>query len=286
MADDGRVLPGAPATLARFRPEVLDHWAPDPSCPTSPREVFRTDSSWSHRIRLKCPVCGHVSEALPSVIAKRKNMCPACYGRRAVAGVSDLATKRPDLAAMWDRARNGALSPRDVVPGSKKRVWWVCPDCGKPYLAAVVRKAAGGADCPHCSGRGRPPVSEAMPWALPFWRDPRDPSEVSSGTGARARFACSRCGRGFSKPVRQVACSRRVLCASCSKKRLAEAHSKAVVCVETGAVYPSLRAAAEACGLKSAGTVSAAAKGRTETAGGYHWKFAAPAPDAVEKEGE
>ena len=130
MADDGRVLPGAPATLARFRPEVLDHWAPDPSCPTSPREVFRTDSSWSHRIRLKCPVCGHVSEALPSVIAKRKNMCPACYGRRAVVGVNDLATKRPDLTAMWDRARNGALSPRDVVPGSKKRVWWVCPDCG------------------------------------------------------------------------------------------------------------------------------------------------------------
>ena len=34
------------------------------------------------------------------------------------------AEQRPELLTQWDAARNGALTPDDVSPGSEKRVWW------------------------------------------------------------------------------------------------------------------------------------------------------------------
>src|SRR3546814_6704374 len=39
---------------------------------------------------------------------------------------NNLAVLRPGLAAEWDQAANGELTPYDVVPGSTKKVAWVC----------------------------------------------------------------------------------------------------------------------------------------------------------------
>ena len=44
----------------------------------------------------------------------------------------------------------------------------------------------------------------------------------------------------------------------------------AIMCVETGEVFPMVKTAAEWAGVTSS-TISAALAGRTQTAGGYHW---------------
>lgn len=57
------------------------------------------------------------------------------------------------------------------------------------------------------------------------------------------------------------------------KRKLSEAKSRAVVCVETGIVYKSMKSAAEALGINR-GSISNVCLGKAKTAGGYHWQFA------------
>ena len=45
--------------------------------------------------------------------------CPYCAGQKVLPGFNDLETLYPDVAAQWDREKNGPLSPRDVSTGSK-----------------------------------------------------------------------------------------------------------------------------------------------------------------------
>ncbi|SHI64097.1 zinc-ribbon domain-containing protein [Pseudobutyrivibrio xylanivorans] len=46
---------------------------------------------------------------------------------RLVKGVNDLQSKYPSIAGEWSYDRNGDITPDLVSYGSKKRVWWVCP---------------------------------------------------------------------------------------------------------------------------------------------------------------
>lgn len=50
-------------------------------------------------------------------------------------------------------------------------------------------------------------------------------------------------------------------------------NAKAVICVETGTLYSSLREAAKAIGVTQ-GAISNSVRGITKTSGGYHWKYA------------
>ena len=56
-----------------------------------------------------------------------------------------------------------------------------------------------------------------------------------------------------------------------TKIKIGKASSKPVMCVETGIVYPSCRAANKA--LPGNKNIQAAADGRRNTAGGFHWCF-------------
>ena len=47
--------------------------------------------------------------------------CPVCAGRQILVGENDLATVDPELAQEWDTARNGKLTPQDVLPGTEKK---------------------------------------------------------------------------------------------------------------------------------------------------------------------
>ena len=49
-------------------------------------------------------------------------------------------------------------------------------------------------------------------------------------------------------------------------------HSKAVLCVETGKVYPTLRDAGKDLGL-SPSNLTPVCKGKWKTFGGYHWRY-------------
>jgi hypothetical protein len=90
---------------------------------------------------------GHEWEAL---LATRSygSGCPECSNNR-VGLDNNLAVLRPDLAAEWDYEKNGDLKPSQVVPGSNKRVAWICSK-GHKWNALISARVNSGSKCLHC----------------------------------------------------------------------------------------------------------------------------------------
>lgn len=61
----------------------------------------------------------------------------------------NLAVINPGLAKEWHPSRNGDLNPRNVTPGSGKKVWWICIS-GHEWQAPVYSRSRGNG-CPVCN---------------------------------------------------------------------------------------------------------------------------------------
>jgi len=61
----------------------------------------------------------------------------------------NLGVMNPGLAKEWHPTRNGNLNPRNVTPGSGKKVWWICKN-GHEWEAAVYSRNRGSG-CPVCN---------------------------------------------------------------------------------------------------------------------------------------
>ena len=63
----------------------------------------------------------------------------------------NLQNTNPAIANEWHPVKNGALTPREVTPGSNITVWWLCKH-GHEWLAKInTRKQGSG--CPYCDGK-------------------------------------------------------------------------------------------------------------------------------------
>lgn len=90
---------------------------------------------------------GHEWEASPHDRVHKKCGCPYCAGKRACED-NCLATVSPELSKEWHPTKNGNLTPYDVVNGSGKKVWWLCPRCGRQWKAIIVNRSKGhGCEC-------------------------------------------------------------------------------------------------------------------------------------------
>lgn len=92
----------------------------------------------------------------PAVIAHRVRSgsdCPYCSNHKILPGFNDLATIEPVVASQWHPTRNGSLTPQQVTPGSRRKVWWLC-DKGHAWRAVVnSRTGKQRCGCPICAGR-------------------------------------------------------------------------------------------------------------------------------------
>jgi hypothetical protein len=61
----------------------------------------------------------------------------------------NLGVINPGLAKEWHPTRNGDLNPRNVTPGSGKKVWWICIN-GHEWQAPVYSRSRGSG-CPVCN---------------------------------------------------------------------------------------------------------------------------------------
>jgi hypothetical protein len=122
--------------LSQSHPAIAaeaDGWDPSTVTPGSGRKM-----SW------KCK-SGHSWQAVVGNRTKRNDTCPFCSGRRAIPGVTDLATLFPELALQangWD--------PSHVTPGSGQKLSWKCSQ--QHVWSAVVGTRSKGIGCPFCSG--------------------------------------------------------------------------------------------------------------------------------------
>lgn len=123
--------------------------------------------------------------------------CPYCAGKF-VSKDYNLQVSNPSLAMQWHPKRNGSLSPKDVTPGSKKKIWWIC-DNGHEWQAAVQNRNKGSG-CPHCPRIITRKVSEnecllalnpevAKEWH-PTKNDTLTPRDVTSGSSKKVWWMC------------------------------------------------------------------------------------------------
>lgn len=80
--------------------------------------------------------------------------CPFCANQRASI-TNCLATRAPEIADLWDRLKNGRLSPLHVMPHSRVSVWWKCSLGPDHEWRAPVHSVRFG--CPFCRGLSQAP---------------------------------------------------------------------------------------------------------------------------------
>jgi hypothetical protein len=134
-----------PAVAAQWHPTKNGSLTPDQVAPFSNRKVW-----W------QCPR-GHSYQAWIQHRTGRSSGCPYCAGRKVLPGFNDLATVEPKVAAQWHPELNGALTPRQVTAGSRKKVWWQCPE-GHVWKAEIhSRTGPQKCGCPVCAGKVKNP---------------------------------------------------------------------------------------------------------------------------------
>lgn len=102
----------------------------------------------------------------------------------------------PFLLKEWHETKNGQLTPDDVSPSSKKKVWWKC-ERRHEWEAAVYSRTYGGTCCPYCAGKGvgyGNSPENLYPAIAAQWHPERNgiltPFDVRPGSHKKAWWVC------------------------------------------------------------------------------------------------
>ena len=153
--DNRRVL-GNFNSLAHTDKELAEEWSENNKRP--PTEVMKSNAVYA---RWNCPTCG--GEYLARICDREigDDACPYCANRKVLPKFNDFKTVYEDLAKELAGPENelllidmDALSVKD-----RRKLWWVCPDCGKYYLMSVydriMKAKRKHTPCIYCKGRRR-----------------------------------------------------------------------------------------------------------------------------------
>ena len=138
VAGDNDLKTRYPAIAKEWHPTKNGKLRPEQVSPYTHRKVWwrcKKGHEWQAEVRLR--VAG--------------NGCPYCGGRAVLSGENDLAVLYPELASQWHPTKNGSLTPQDIRPGTKKKVWWRC-EKGHEWQATVASRVKG-TGCPYCAGK-------------------------------------------------------------------------------------------------------------------------------------
>jgi hypothetical protein len=181
-------------SLAVRHPALAREWHPTRNAPLSPRDVT---TGTPRRVWWVCRE-GRDHVWRTSVAARVHGTgCPFCAGRR-VAKSNSLAARYPALARQWHPTRNGALRASDVMPNSKRRVWWKCPEGpDHQWRTSPYARVTYGNGCPFCSrhrlAKGHS-LSAEYPTLARQWHPTRNgtlrPTQVSRGSTKRVWWKC------------------------------------------------------------------------------------------------
>lgn len=132
--------------------------------------------------------------------------CPVCANRTLAQGVNDLATTHPELAKQWHPTKNGALTPYDLMAGTRRKAWWRC-EKGHEWEASVGSRA-DGKGCPVCAGRqiipGFNDFASQFPDLAQEWHPTKNggltPEQVTVQSNRRVWWKCEH-GHEYEAPV-------------------------------------------------------------------------------------
>ncbi|MDD3416970.1 MAG: zinc-ribbon domain-containing protein [Lachnospiraceae bacterium] len=179
--------------LSEVHPELIAEWS-DKNLPLTPDTV----TFGSNKIMWWKGSCGH--EWQTSIKARSNGEgCPICSGARAVEGINDLTTLRPELAKEWSK-KNKDLQPTMVTIGSSKKVIWK-GKCGHEWIATVKSRAISKTGCPYCSHNsileGFNDLASQKPDLAEEWSKknyPLMPDMVTVFANRKVWWKCKECG--------------------------------------------------------------------------------------------
>jgi hypothetical protein len=233
-------------SLEALRPDLVAQLHPTRNGSLDPGTI----APHSHReLWWRCSDCGHEWRTPPHERAGGRG-CPECGKRRRVAATiarnkrpvaleRSLAALHPDLLGEWHPTRNPGLDPRTIAPGSEKKAWWRCGECGHEWATAVndrTRKRPGQqhpSGCPVCALARRArllataerdrSLAALYPVLLAEWHPTRngvlDPFTVNPGSERKVWWRCAECGQEWSAAVIVRSRSPRGGCGRCARSR-------------------------------------------------------------------
>lgn len=135
---------------------------------------------------------------------------------------NSLFYQNPNLAEEWNYDKNGALSPKMFSCNSGESVWWKC-DNGHEWKAKIGSRNRGNG-CPYCSNRlvlsgynDLAHVREDLMIEWDYSKNPIDPTTITSGSGKKAWWKCSKCGHEWLAEISSR--NKGHGCPECAKKR-------------------------------------------------------------------
>lgn len=108
------------------------------------------------------------------------------------------AVKYANLISEWHPTKNGEFTPKNVMPGSNKDIWWKCEAKGHEWPAAPNSRKRPGSGCPVCSGKqllaGYNDLETLQPELSKQWHPTLNknikPSDVMSQSNDSAWWLC------------------------------------------------------------------------------------------------
>jgi hypothetical protein len=129
--------------LEKINPKLAKEWHPAKNGNLTPKDITPSSAQkvwW---------ICDKNHEWEASVNHRNVgSRCPFCSSR-ALCDDNCLETLNPDLANQWHPDKNGTFTPRDVMPNTNKKVWWIC-DKNHEWEAKISGRN-NGTGCPYCS---------------------------------------------------------------------------------------------------------------------------------------
>ncbi len=209
-------------------------------------------------IQVRCRVCNYKWQPIPNNLLQHIS-CPKC------AGVARKTTEsfKAELAKV-----NSKIEVLSEYKNSKTPIQVRCVVCGwewQPQPSGLL----SGYGCPKCAGRYR--TTEEFKAELAKVNPNIEVLSEYIGTEKPIEVYCKICNNQWqSTPHRLL---RSTGCPKCARKSHSEKVSRSIRCVETGEIYKSHKAAAEAVGLKSSNSISRMLHGKQKTAAGFHWEY-------------
>jgi hypothetical protein len=130
--------------LAIKNPELVKEWHPTKNGNLTPFDVTPYSGKY---VWWQCNK-GH--EWYVSVRGRNfsKTKCPYCLGILP-SKEYNLMIYNPKLASEWNYKKN-IKTPEEYTPGSSKKVWWKCKECGREWPSVISSRNKGNG-CPQCS---------------------------------------------------------------------------------------------------------------------------------------
>lgn len=175
-------------SITNMRPHLVSEWS-EQNLPLSPDEV----SYGSNKLYWWKGSCGHEWQTSAKARSAGEG-CPICSGARVIAGINDLNTTHPSLAAEW--SSKNKIKSTEVSGGSHKKVLWR-GKCGHEWTA-VIKNRVRGAGCPYCSHNivlpGFNDLASRFPNLAAEWSErnyPLRPNMVTAFKNKKVWWKCS-----------------------------------------------------------------------------------------------